>query len=139
MACAYRLILNMICTQYRCNLKSKVLVLRWLGLKCLRSLFTTALTHSNVVKELSEVDWETLYYLILQFPRSQRERIKRMYASEEERKKAGVMYWVDHHPYASWRWLITRLDRERKHSISNRIHQYAEKVTGMLISILYCH
>ena len=62
-----------------------------------------------------------------------------MYASEEERKRAGVMYWVDHHPYASYRLLITQLDKEEKHSLANQIHQYAEKVTGMLSSILYCH
>ena len=103
------------------------------------SLFTTALTHSNVVKELSEVDWRTIRYRILELPLSQQGRIERMYASEEERKIAGVMYWVDHHPYASWRMLITQLDGEGEHSLANRIHQYAEKVTGMLSTILYCH
>ena len=132
MACAYTFILNMICTQYRHNLKSKVLVLRWPEFKCLHSLFTTALTHSSVVKELREVDWIILRYFILQLPESERGRIERMYASEEERKSAGVMYWVDHHPYASWRLLITQLDWQRKHSLANRIHLYAEKVTGML-------
>ena len=72
---------------------------------------------------------------------SERQRIKGIYISEEEYKSAGVLWWVDHHPLASWRLLITHLDRERKHSLANRIHQYAaaEKVTGMLISVLYCH
>ena len=114
-------------------------MIRWLGLKCLHSLFTTALTHRNVVKELSEVNWGTLCYGILELPSSQWEKIERMYASEEERKYAGVTYWVDHHPYASWRWLITQLDRCGEQSLANRIYQYAEKVTGMLSSILYCH
>ena len=129
----------MICTQYRHNLKSKVLVSRWPELKCLHSLFTTALTHSNVIKELSEIDWITLRYGILHLPSSQVDRIERMYASGEERKRAGVLYWVDHHPYASWRLLITQLDCNGIHSLANRIHQYAEKVTGMLSSIFYCH
>ena len=141
MACANTFILNMThhSTQYKRNLKSKVLMLKWPGLKCLHSLFTTALTHSNVVKELSEVDWGTLRYSILELPPSERKGIEGMYASEEERKSAGVMYWMDHHPYASWRLLIARLDSKREHSLANRIYQYAEKVTGMLSSILYCH
>ena len=141
MACAYTFILNMThhSTQYKRSLKSKVLVLKWPGLNCLHSLFTTALTHSNVVKELSEVNWGILRYLILELSTSQVHRIERMYASEEEWKRAGVMYWVDHHPHASWRRLITQLDCIGMHSLANRIHQYAEKVTGMLSSILYCH
>ena len=110
-----------------------------IGLKCLHSLSTTALTHSNVLKELSEVHWIILHYGILQLPKSQVERIERMYASEEECKRAGVSYWVDHHPYASWRFLTIQLDWKGKHSLANRIHQYAEKLTGMSSSILYCH
>ena len=111
----------------------------------------TALTPYNVLKELKELNWKTLcdasaYYSntntcggVLQLPRSEGQRIERLYVSEEERKSAGVLWWVDHHPLASWRLLITKLDRERKHSLANRIHQYAEKVTGMLSSVLYCH
>ena len=109
------------------------------------SLSPLALTCDNVLKELEEISWLTLcngeYYArgVLQLPPSQRQRIERMHASEKERKDAGVMYWVDHHPYASWRLLIRRLDMEGKHSLANWIHQYAEKVSGMLSSILYCH
>ena len=62
-----------------------------------------------------------------------------MYVSEEERKSEGVLFWVENHPLASWRLLIRQLKWEKKHSLANRIHQYAEKVTGMLSSILYCH
>ena len=62
------------------------------------------------------------------------QRIERMFFSEEERKSEGVLFWVDHHPYASWRLLITQLDKERKYSLANQIHEYAEKVTGMFTS-----
>ena len=92
-----------------------------------------ALIHDNVLNELKELSWKTLVIGVLQLPWSERQRIERMHVSEEERKSAGVLWWVDHHPLASWRLLITRLDREQKHSLANRIHQYAEKVTGMLI------
>ena len=101
----------------------------------------TALTHDNVLNELKELNWEALgdIFGILQLPWFEWGRIEEMYISEEERKSAGVLWWVDHHPLASWRLLITRLDEEGKHSLANRIHQYAEKVTGMLSSVLYCH
>ena len=111
----------------------------------------TALTPDNVLNELKELNWETLCDVshfgssiytssgVLELPNSEGCRIVRMYASEEERKSAGVSWWVDHHPYASYRLLITQLDTYRIYSLANRIHQYAEKVTGMLSSILYCH
>ena len=111
----------------------------------------TALTPHNVLYELKELNWKTLcdrsgygssaHTLsgVLDLPKYEGESIERTYTSEEERKTAGVMYWVDHHPYASYRLLITQLNWKRKHSLANRIHLYAEKVTGMLSSILYCH
>ena len=103
-----------------------------------------ALTHSNVLRELKELNWDILskgYYTIgvLELPSSQRNRIEKMYVSEEERKSEGVLFWVDHHPLASWRLLIRQLDKEKIYSLANQIHQYAEKVTGWLSSILYCH
>ena len=107
----------------------------------------TALTHDNVLNELKELNWYTLCntkspYVtsgILDFPVSEGQRIERMYVSEEERKSAGVLWWVDHNPLASWRLLITQLDEQGKHLLANRIYLYAEKVTGILSSILYCH
>ena len=110
----------------------------------------TALTHHNVLNELKELYWKTLcntstisvfdtFSGALELPKSEGQRIEGMYISEEERKSAGVLWWVDHHPLASWRLLITQLDYYGKHSLANRIHQYAEKVTGMLSSVLYYH
>ena len=109
----------------------------------------TALTPDNVLNELKELNWKILcntssvpfgtFDGVLELPESEGRRIERIYVSEEERKSAGVLWWVDHHPLASWRLLITQLDREGEHSLANRIHQYAEKVTGMLNSVLYCH
>ena len=115
----------------------------------------TALTPDNVLNELKELDWKTLCNTrmviissfsshgkldgVLDLPVSEGRRIERLYVLEEECKSAGVLWWVDHHPLASWRLLITQLDRKGKHSLANRIHQYAEKVTGMLSSVLYYH
>ena len=115
----------------------------------------TALTPENVLNELKELDWKTLCNTrmviissfsshgkldgILDLPVSEGRRIERLYVLEGECKSAGVLWWVDHHPLASWRLLITQLDWEGKHSLANRIHQHAEKVTGMLSSLLYCY
>ena len=106
----------------------------------------TALTVDNILKELKEVDWETLCgkneYIndgVLDLPPSQQRRIEREYATEDERRNAAVLFWLIYNPYASWRLLIRRLDAYRKHSIVNRIRHYTEKVTGMLGSSLYCH
>ena len=81
-----------------------------------------ALTPDNVLNELKEVNWKTLcstslvttgtFDGVLELPESEGQRIERMYVSEEERKSAGVLWWVDHHPLASWRLLITQLDKE---------------------------
>ena len=104
-----------------------------------------------MLKQLKEIDWQTLcdtgvrvvgsqtFPGILQLPVSLGERIEKMYVSEEEHKSEGVSFWVNNHPYSSWRLLRRRLDDKGEHSVANQIHQYAEKVTGMLSSILYCH
>ena len=109
----------------------------------------TALTNDSVLNELKELNWKILcdtgqpfgytFAGVLELPVSEGQRIKTICVSEEECKSAGVLWWVDHHPLASWRLLITQLDWAGKHSLANRIHQYAEKVTGMLSSVLYCH
>ena len=108
----------------------------------------TALTPDNILNELKELNWKTLCDTsityggtcvgILNLPKSEGRRIERIYFSEEECKSAGVLWWVDHHPLASWRLLITQLDEKGKYLLANRIHQYAEKVTGMFSSVLYC-
>ena len=92
------------------------------------------------------MDWETLCGKddvisdgVLQLQLSQRSRIEREYATEDERRNAAVLFWLIYHPYASWRLLIRQLDAYRKHLVADRIRHYTEKVTGMLGSYLYCH
>ena len=94
----------------------------------------TAPTPDNVLNELKELDWTGICG-VLQLPLSERQKIEKIYVSEKERKSAGVLWWVDHHPGVSWRLLITQLEEDGKHSLAKRINQYAEKVTGMLSSI----
>ena len=93
----------------------------------------------NIQKELKEVKWEMLGGSagILQLTSSQWRKIEEKYAGETERKREGVKYWLWHNPYASWRWLITRLDLKKEHAVADQIRGYAEKLTSMLGSSLY--
>ena len=99
-------------------------------------LSATALTVDNILRQLKEVKWETLrggtFGGVLRLPRSQRRKIEAKYAGETERKREGVKYWLWNCAYASWRWLIAYLDREKEHSVADKLRGYAEKLTGML-------
>jgi hypothetical protein len=99
-------------------------------------LSTTALTVTNILKELKEVKWKILGQDVLWLPSSQQRKIEVKYAGETERKREGVKYWLWNCAQASWRWLITRLDWEKEHAVADQIHRYAEKLTGMLGSSL---
>ena len=107
-------------------------------------LSTIAFTLNNILKQLKQVEWKTLggtsMFIssgVLQLPLSQRHKIEAKYTGEAERKKEGVKHWMWNSPYASWRWLITGLDREKEHAVADQIRGYAEKLTGMLGSSLY--
>ena len=91
----------------------------------------------NILEELKQVNWEILWQPVLQLPFSQQLKIKGKYAGKTERKREGVKYWLWNYPYASWRLLITQLDRWEEHAVADQIRGYAEKLTGMLGSSLY--
>ena len=109
----------------------------------LPSSLPTALTVHNIVRELKDVSWQTLSdmkYLsngsliicgVLQLPASQQHKIKSEYSTENQRKKAAVQFWLSSDPHASWRRLITQLDKFEEHTVAKQIHRYAEKLTGM--------
>ena len=101
------------------------------------SFVFTALTVDNILKELKQVNWETLRQYVLLLPYFQLLKIEEKYAGETERKREGVKYWLWNCPYASWRMLITQLDRKKEHAVADQIRGYAEKLTGMLGSSLY--
>ena len=93
-------------------------------------LSTTALTVDNILKELKQVKWKTLQF-VLELPNSEKCKIEEIYAGETERKREGVKYWLWNHAYASWRLLITRFDQRKEYAVADQIRGYAEKLTGM--------
>ena len=98
----------------------------------------TALTVDNVVRELKDITWNRLCSVLL-LPYSQRRKIKNEYATENQHRNAAVHFWLFSDPYASWRKLIRQLDCLRQHTLAERIRDYAEKLSGMLVSCLCYH
>ena len=98
-------------------------------------LFTTALTTVNILRVLKILQWDKLCDNVLQIPSSQKMKIEREFASEDQRRTAAVNFYLHNFPYASWRHIITGLDWWDE---PHRIHCYAEKLTGMLQHLLFC-
>ena len=98
----------------------------------------TALTVDNVVRELKDITWNRMCDVLL-LPHSQRRKIENEYATENQRRNAAVHFWLFSDPYASWRRLIRQLDDYGQHAVVERIRDYAEKLSGMLVSCLCCH
>ena len=98
----------------------------------------TALTVDNVVRQLRDITWDTLCDVLI-LPRSQRYKIENEYATENQRRNAAVHFWLFSDPCASWRRIIRQYNVYGQHAVVERIRDYAEKLTGMLVSCLYCH
>ena len=98
----------------------------------------TALTVDNVVRELKDVTWKKLCCVLL-LPLSQQLKIENEYATENQRRNAAVHFWLFSDPYASWRRLIRQLDFHGQRAVVECIRDYAEKLSGMLVSCLCCH
>ena len=112
------------------------------------SLLPTALTADNVLRELKNVSWQTLandkqlsngtttmLNGVLWLPASQRHKIESEYSTEDQQKKAAVQFWLSSDPHASWRRLITQLDKFEEDAVAKQIHCYAEKLTGMTCTL----
>ena len=52
------------------------------------------------------------------------------YTTDEEKKRAVIRYWLLRDPYASWRMLVYRLDRNYEFDIADQIRNYVERQTG---------
>ncbi len=96
-------------------------------------LFATALTTENVLRVLKGLQWNVLCD-VLAIPYSQQRKIKKEFASEDQRGTAAVNVCLHNNPYASWRRIIRCLDCLGVH---HKIQHYAEKLTGMFQHLLF--
>ena len=78
---------------------------------------------------LETLPWEDVGKF-LRVPRSKCDAIALENFTDRQRLAAVIQYWILRAPYASWRKLINRLDRNDKCDIADKIRKYAEKQTG---------
>ena len=94
------------------------------------------LTPSNVMRIVREIEkwWGGIlsgsltYFLCI--PKSKQEEIRQKFADPMEQKKQSICYWINTDPLATWRRLITALDRMRQSHLADSIRPNAEPLTG---------
>ncbi len=97
-------------------------------------LSATALTTENVLRVLKGLQWGRLCNYVLSIPSSQRRKIEKEFASEDQCRTAAVNFYLHNHLYASWRRIIRGLDW---YGVHHKIQHYAEKLTGMFQCLLF--
>lgn len=102
------------------------------------------LTPSNVMRAVREVKkwWGSrLEYALtgwLFIPESKQDEIRRNFPDEMEQKRQAISYWINTDPLASWRRIITALDRIRETKVADSIRSNAEPLTGIVTMYYYC-
>ncbi len=96
-------------------------------------LFAIALTTENVLRVLKGLQWDILCNVLV-IPYSQRKKIVKEFASEDQHRTATVNFYLHNYPYASWRHIIRGLNWRGVH---HKIQHYAEKLTGMFQHLLF--
>ena len=67
---------------------------------------------------------------VLYIPKSKQEEIRQKFADPMEQKKQSICYWINTDALASWRRLITALDRMQQSHLADSIRPNAEPLTG---------
>ena len=104
---------------------------------------------SNVLKAVRELKrwwggygglWSGALAGCLVIPRSKQDEIRRNFPDEMEQKRQAISYWINTDPLASWRRLITALDRMEETKVANSITSNAEPLTGIVtLHVLMYH
>ena len=107
------------------------------------SLSTGArLTADNIVKILQQMrlpegwwkgeKWEIIgRHILFIFSNDKLKEITSTCTTDDQRLHVTVTFWLLKCPYASWRWLIWRLEVEGNPDLSKEIYDFAEPLTGM--------
>ena len=67
----------------------------------------------------------------LYIPESKQNEIRHNFPDEMDQKKQMIVYWINTDPLASWRRLITALDRMEETELADSIRSNAEPLTGI--------
>ena len=94
------------------------------------SLNDTALTVNNIIEAIQGLDWRK-FGRTLYIPDSKLDEISQEYVTDKQRETAVVRYWLLRDPLASWRRIIHELYLDDEEEQADRIHHYAEELTGM--------
>lgn len=77
-----------------------------------------------------EDKWNELAFC-LHVPSTVRDEFKRNYSTSTEKLSVSLKYFLQLHPYASWRSVIVALDKMREEKIADGIRSWAEPVSGI--------
>ena len=110
---------------------------RWLDGSLMVCVFHPAtaveLTVETALQAVKEVEnWWGIGRLgfWLNVPESVQDEIRRRHSTVASQKEALISYWLTVDPTPSWRRLIHALNDIEAHSVSEKIHNRAEPVTG---------
>ena len=104
------------------------------------SLSTGArLTADSVVRILQQVivrglEWKKLEFIgrfILHVSYDKRKETTSTCTTDEQRLQVMVTFWLQKCPYASWRYLVWRLEHWYNPDLAKQIYGFAEPLTGM--------
>ena len=63
--------------------------------------------------------------------------IRETYSDPDEQKRQLILYWITTDPLASWRRLITQLDKMNQSPVADAIRDYAEPLAGAICNVVY--
>ena len=75
--------------------------------------------------------WEFIGRFILEILDDKQKEITSTCTTDEQRLQVMVTFWLQKCPYASWRWLIWRLEQHDNPDLAKHIYGFAESLTGM--------
>ena len=67
----------------------------------------------------------------LYIPESKQNEIRHNFPREMDQKKQMIVYWINTDPLASWRRLITAIDKIGETELADSIRSNAEPLTGI--------
>ena len=104
---------------------------------CCMCATAMAFTCSNVLSAVSTVEnwWgeDNGLGFNLYISAEKRKEIQQAYPDTEEQKRQLIHYWMSTDPLASWRRLITQLDRMSQSPVADAIRDFAEPLLAGIV------